>query len=236
MKLFYKVTHFFRLSAEKNYFCSNMDNIELILKYFPDIDATARRQFECLGTLYPEWNAKINVISRKDIDSLYVNHILHSLAIARFLGPLEEGTTMLDLGTGGGFPGIPLAIAYPECRFHLIDRIGKKINVASEIAKEIGLDNVTFQHGDIGECHDSYDYVVSRAVMALDRLVKLSAKNVIRRPPRVINYAPGIVCLKGGDLSEESADVRYPVIEYPLSEFFDEDRFDTKKLVYVPVK
>lgn len=213
-----------------------MDNLDLILKYFPDLDDTARGRLAQLGKLYPEWNVKINVISRKDIDSLYLSHILHSLAIARFLGPLAPGTTLLDLGTGGGLPGIPLAIVYPECRFHLIDRIGKKITVASEIAKATGLDNVTFQHGDIGECHGRYDYVVSRAVMALDKLVKLSAKNVTRRPTVQNSYAPGIVCLKGGDLSDESADVRCPIVEYPLSEFFAEERFDTKKLVYVPVE
>lgn len=212
-----------------------MDNTGLILKYFPDLDATARRRLEQLGVLYPEWNAKINVISRKDIDSLYLNHILHSLAIARFLGPLAAGTTLLDLGTGGGLPGIPLAIVYPGCRFHLLDRIGKKITVASEIAKAIGLTNVTFQHGDIGECHGKYDYVVSRAVMALDKLVKLSAKNVTRHPAAQNAYTPGVICLKGGDLSKESAGVRYPVIEFPLQEFFAEERFDTKKLVYVPV-
>lgn len=231
MKLFYKVTHFFRLSAEKNYFCSNMDNIELILKYFPDIDATARRQFECLGTLYPEWNAKINVISRKDIDSLYVNHILHSLAIARFLGPLEAGTALLDLGTGGGFPGIPLAIAYPECRFHLIDRIGKKINVASEIAKEIGLDNVTFQHGDIGECRDKFDFVVSRAVMTLDQLVPLVTKNIGHADRSKL--PDGLICLKGGDLQAEIGNTRRPVLEIPVSDWFDEEYFSTKKLLYV---
>ena len=212
--------------------------MEQILKYFKDVLTPEQVQrFEALQGLYTEWNARINVISRKDIDNLYERHVLHSLAIARFLGPLQPGTTFLDLGTGGGFPGIPLAIFYPRCRFHLVDRIAKKLRVAETVAKEIGLDNVTFQHGDIGECHERYNYVVSRAVMRLDGLVKLTRKNVAPQSPAVKNqYANGIVCLKGGDTEEESRDVRFPVIEFPLSEFFAEPFFETKKLIYVPIK
>ena len=135
-----------------------------ILKYFPSLSETQIQQFTALGTLYPDWNEKINVISRKDISNLYSHHILHSLAIAKFITPVD-GTTFIDLGTGGGFPGIPLAIMWQNCKFHLIDRIGKKIKVASSIAEEIGLKNVTFQHGDIGECHIKVDFVVSRAVV-----------------------------------------------------------------------
>lgn len=208
---------------------------EIISRYFPELSERQLSQFDALGTLYPDWNAKINVISRKDIDNLYTNHILHSLALGRFFGKLEYGTTFLDMGTGGGFPGIPLAILYPGCSFHLIDRIGKKLLVAESIAREIGLTNVTFQHGDIGECHSRYDYVVSRAVMPLDKLVKLTARNVYKKATRKNLYKPGIVCLKGGDISAECAGVNYPVVEFPLGEFFHEDFFDTKKIVYVPI-
>lgn len=205
--------------------------IDIITKYFKLTDVQ-RSRFESLGTLYPEWNDKINVISRKDIDNLYVNHILHSLAIAKFITPVD-GTTFLDMGTGGGFPGIPLAIMWPQCRLHLIDRIGKKIRVAEDIATRIGLDNVTFQHGDIGECRDRYDFVVSRAVMRLDELVPLIKKNVARQSRN--GYPNGLICLKGGDLTSEINGVRYPVIEEPLSRYFNEEYFDTKKLVYVQI-
>lgn len=210
--------------------------MESILKYFDTFDDRQRNQIDMLSDLYHEWNAKVNVISRKDIDNLYLKHVLHSLSIARFLGPLADGTEFLDLGTGGGFPGIPLAIAYPTCSFHLIDRIGKKINVAREVAAAIGLRNVTFQHGDIGECHALYDYVVSRAVMSLDALVPLIVKNIKRGVVSDNRYSPGLVCLKGGDLEDESKGVRFPVIEYPLNEFFSEEFFSTKKLIYVPIK
>lgn len=209
--------------------------MESILKYFTSLTERQRQQFAMLSELYTDWNAKVNVISRKDIDNLYLKHVLHSLAIAAFMGNLADGTTMLDMGTGGGFPGIPLAIAYPQCRFHLIDRIGKKINVAREIASAVGLDNVTFQHGDIGECRERYDYVVSRAVMPLNGLVSLIVKNIKRQPNPANRYSPGLVCLKGGDLTEESRGVKYPVLEFPINEFFNEDFFDTKKIVYVPI-
>lgn len=209
--------------------------METIQKYFDSLSDEQIRQFAALGDLYADWNAKINVISRKDIDNLYLKHVLHSLAIARFWGPLESGTTVLDMGTGGGFPGIPLAIAYPDCRFHLIDRIGKKIRVATEISRAIGLKNVTFQHGDIGECRERYDYVVSRAVMALDALVSLIVKNIAQQTRPSNRYDNGLVCLKGGDIEAESKDIRYPVIEYPVNEFFNEEFFDTKKLVYVAI-
>jgi 16S rRNA (guanine527-N7)-methyltransferase len=212
--------------------------MDSILKYFTDLTDLQREQFTRLGELYPEWNAKINVISRKDIENLYINHILHSLSLAKFFGELAPDTSFIDLGTGGGLPGIPMAIMYPKASFLLIDRINKKLTVASSIAKEIGLTNVAFQHGDIGECHRKFDYVISRAVMTLDKLVKLSKRNVKTSPDYVTKsnrYAPGIVCLKGGDLTEESEDVTFPVIEYPLNDFFNEPFFETKKLVYVPV-
>ena len=208
---------------------------ELISKYFPTLSEEQKHQIELLGQIYPEWNEKINVISRRDIDNLYLNHVLHSLVIARFWGNLNPGTTVLDLGTGGGFPGIPLAIIYPEVHFHLIDRIGKKLLVASEAVKALGLKNVSIQHGDSGECHQRFDYVVSRAVMALDKLVKAATRNVAHGRRGFNRYDNGIICLKGGDLSEEAAQVSLPVIEYSVNEFVSEPSFDTKKLVYVPV-
>lgn len=205
---------------------------EIINKYFPNLTELQRQQYDMLGTLYPEWNSKINVISRKDIDNLYVNHILHSLAIAKFMTPVDD-TRFLDLGTGGGFPGIPLAIMFPECHFHLIDRIGKKINVARNIAEAIGLDNVTFQHGDIGECHEKFDFVVSRAVMRLDELVPLVKKNLSRTNRNA--YGNGVICLKGGDLRDETRRTPYEVMEFDLSLYFSEPYFETKKLIYVPL-
>ena len=208
---------------------------ELISKYFPTLSEEQKHQIELLGQIYPEWNEKINVISRRDIDNLYLNHVLHSLVIARFSGNLNPGTTVRDLGTGGGFPVIPLAIIYPDVHFHLIDRIGKKLLVASEAVKALGLKNVSIQHGDSGECHQRFDYVVSRAVMALDKLVKAATRNVAHGRRGINRYDNGIICLKGGDLSEEAAQVSLPVIEYSVNEFVSEPSFDTKKLVYVPV-
>lgn len=209
--------------------------MQTIKKYFPNLTQLQTMQFEQLEQLYNHWNAAINVISRKDIQNLYPNHVLHSLALAEFLGPLETGTTLMDIGTGGGFPGIPLAIVYPQCRFHLIDRIGKKLRVASEVAKEIGLKNVTFQHGDVGECREKFNYVVSRAVMPLNDLIRLVTKNVSPRDAGN-TYANGVVVLKGGDLTEESRGIRFPVIEYNINELFAEPQFETKKVVYVPIK
>lgn len=203
-----------------------------ILKYFSEITPTQIEQFSKMGKLYPEWNAKINVISRKDIDNLYMNHILHSLSIAKFFTPVD-GTTFLDMGTGGGFPGIPLATMFPNCQFHLIDRIGKKIKVAMSIAEEIGLKNVTFQHGDIGECRKKYDFVVSRAVMRLDELLPLIRKNISKENKN--KYQNGLICLKGGVLDDEMAAVNYPVIDFPITEFFNEPFFETKKIIYVPM-
>lgn len=207
-----------------------MDSVSVIERYFSGLSAKQHEQFEKLGPLYADWNSKINVISRKDIDNLYTNHILHSLAIAKFLQP-APGTIFLDMGTGGGFPGIPLAIMYPECRFHLIDRIGKKIKVAQAIAEAIGLTNVTFQHGDIGECRQKFDYVVSRAVMRLDELLPLIKKNVGGKQR---NGVPnGLICLKGGDISDELRAARADELVDELCNYFDEEYFATKKLVYV---
>ncbi len=209
------------------------ENEQLIERYFPNLNEEQIEQFRRLGELYPEWNSKINVVSRADIGYLYSRHILHSLAMAAFLGELAPGTTFMDLGTGGGFPGIPRVIMYPQAHFHMIDRIGKKILVASEVAKAIGLSNVTFAHGGSGECHAKFDYVVSRAVMTLDKLVTACARNITSTPTPGNRYAPGLVCLKGGDLSEEIAAARRTVIEIPVTDFFNLPFFETKEVVYV---
>ncbi|MCC8071055.1 MAG: 16S rRNA (guanine(527)-N(7))-methyltransferase RsmG [Bacteroidales bacterium] len=203
-----------------------------ILRYFPQLSEDQQRQLAMLGPLYTEWNEKINVVSRRDIQNLYVHHVLHSLAIAKFLTP-AAGTRLLDLGTGGGFPGIPLAIMWPDCHFHLIDRIGKKLRVASDIAQQIGLTNVTFQHGDSGECHERFSYVVSRAVMRLDQLVSLIKKNIATHREPGNKLPNGLLCLKGGELQSELAEVKRPIIEVPLTDYFSEPYFATKSLVYV---
>lgn len=208
---------------------------EIISRYFASLTPEQHEQYRALDSLYPEWNAKINVISRKDIDNLYERHVLHSLAIAAFLGPVAPGTTFMDMGSGGGFPGIPLAIMYPKCSFHLVDRIAKKLRVAQAVADAIGLRNVTVQHGDIGECHDRYNYVVSRAVMPLDGLARLVRKNVARQSMPANRYANGLIALKGGDLEEETGSITTPVLEYPIGEFFAEEFFTTKKVVYMPM-
>lgn len=201
-----------------------------ILKYFPDLTESQITQFTKLGILYPEWNEKINVISRKDISNLYTHHILHSLSLAKFITPVD-GTSFIDLGTGGGFPGIPLAIMWPHCKLHLIDRIGKKIKVASAIAEDIGLKNVTFQHGDIGECHLKVDFMISRAVMQLEELVRLSKRNISGKDRN--GFPNGLICLKGGDLAAEIDQISQPLIDVPLSDYFTEEYFKTKDLIYV---
>ncbi len=206
--------------------------MDSILKYFPNLSEQQIEQFTRLGVLYPEWNTRINVISRKDIDNLYINHILHSLSIAKFIEP-KPGTAFLDMGTGGGFPGIPLAILFPECSFHLIDRIGKKINVASNIANAIGLKNVSFQHGDISECRSRFDYVVSRAVMKLNELIPLIKKNISKECRN--GYPNGLICLKGGDLKEEIGNTRESVLDVALNDYFNEPFFETKRLIYVQI-
>lgn len=206
-----------------------------LLKYFPDLTSLQNNRFCALEDLYRTWNDRINVISRRDIDNLYVHHVLHSMAIARFLGPLADNTTVLDMGTGGGFPGIPLAIYYPEVKFHLIDRIGKKIRVCNEVIQALGLKNVTTQHGDIGENHTRYDYVVSRAVMRLEALWPLVRRNISTDSRNRIPN--GLICLKGGDgLDEEIAKTKAPVQDFTLTELIPHPFFETKSLLYVPVR
>lgn len=203
---------------------------EIINKYFRGLSETQITRFEQLGLLYPEWNEKINVISRKDIDNLYVNHILHSLGIAKF-ADIKPGSKVLDMGTGGGLPGIPLAIMFPDVHFHLVDRIGKKIKVAQDIADRIGLKNVTVQHGDIKEVKGSFDYVVSRAVMGLDELVEAVRKCVSKT---CINALPnGLICLKGGDLQSEVKKYKKTAMIADMKDYFSEPFFETKKVVYV---
>ena len=206
--------------------------MEHILQYFPELTEKQREQMAQLEVLYPEWNAKINVISRKDIDNLEVNHILHSLGLIKFV-KFTPGTCVMDLGTGGGFPGIPLAIYYPDVTFHLVDRIGKKLKVAQDIAERIGLTNVTFQHGDVKEVKGKFDFVVSRAVMDLGEMVPL-VRRFIDSEDR--NAVPnGLLCLKGGDLTGEVHKFKNQVLIDELSSYFKEDFFKTKKMIYLPL-
>ena len=204
-----------------------------ILKLFPSLTTTQIEQFGRMGELYRFWNERINVVSRKDIDNIYLHHVLHSLTIARFLGNLMPGTEILDMGTGGGFPGIPLAVVYPDVRFHLIDRIGKKIRVCNEVTSELGLKNITTQHGDIGECHKKFDYVVSRAVMRLDALVPLMRRNVSSDNRNSLHN--GLICLKGGELDPEISATKLNVEIFPLNEFVSDSFFENKYLIYVPM-
>lgn len=197
--------------------------------YFPNLSDTQRRQFQTMLELYPEWNEKINVISRRDIDNLEINHILHSLAIARYVD-FKPGSRVMDLGCGGGFPGLPLAVLFPDTHFHLIDRTGKKIRVASAVAEACGLKNVTFQHGDAAECREKFDFVVSRAVMPQADLIKICRKNISHTQQNGIPN--GLITLKGGELHTELAGLRPEPEVIELSQYFDEPFFDTKKLVY----
>ena len=206
--------------------------IEIIEKYFPALSERQKEQYAALGTLYPEWNAKINVLSRKDIDNLYEHHILHSLGIAKALR-FTDGTTLVDVGTGGGFPGIPLAIMFPNCQFHLIDRIGKKVRVATEIANAIGLDNVTFRHAGIEEEKQKFDFAISRAVMPLPDLEKLVRKNI--SPKQRNAMANGLICLKGGNLEGEMAPLRKRLLDFDLTDYFSEEYFESKKVLYVQI-
>jgi 16S rRNA (guanine527-N7)-methyltransferase len=206
--------------------------MELINKYFPKLSDQQRTQFEALDALYREWNSKINVISRKDIDNLYEHHVLHSLAIGRMLH-FTPGTTILDFGTGGGFPGIPLAILFPECRFRLIDDTGKKIYVAQQVADAIHLDNCQPVQLRGEEERGKYDFIVSRAVMPLPDIVKLMRKNISSKQHNAMPN--GIICLKGGDVQAETQPYRKIVEVADISNWFAEPWFKEKYCIYVPL-
>lgn len=205
-------------------------NTDIIFQYFPELSDTQREQFNQLDALYRDWNAKINVISRKDINNLYSHHVLHSLGIAKVI-KFRPGSKIMDIGTGGGFPGIPLAILFPECQFKLIDSIGKKIKVATAVAQAIGLKNVQIEHRNVMEEKGKYDFVVSRAVMNASDLVKLVRKNVAREQH---NSLPnGLICLKGGDVTAELAPFAHCSEVWNLSQYFDDEFFETKKVTYI---
>ena len=204
---------------------------DLITKYFPNITARQREQFDALYDLYADWNAKINVISRKDITNLYEHHVLHSLAIAKFIN-FRDNTNVLDLGTGGGFPGIPLAIMFPNANFKMIDGTGKKIKVATEIANAIGLENVLLQHKRGEEERGKFDFIVSRAVMPLSDMMKIVRKNIAKDNHNA--FENGIIVLKGGTLDEELKPFKKIVVQEKLSQWFEEPWFEEKNLIYVP--
>lgn len=206
--------------------------MEQILKYFPGLTDVQKSQFEALYALYSDWNEKINVISRKDIVNLYEHHVLHSLAIASVI-EFKAGTNILDVGTGGGFPGVPLAILFPECRFVLIDSIGKKIKVGTEVSNAIGLKNITLKHSRVQEEKGKYDFVVSRAVMPLSDLVSLVKKNISKTQQNAIPN--GLICLKGGELQHEIQPFKNVAEVFDISDTFSEEYFQTKKAVYVPL-
>ncbi len=203
--------------------------MELILKYFPKLTDVQRERFAQLDALYHDWNAKINVISRKDIDNLYEHHVLHSLGIAEVIN-FKPGTEVMDLGTGGGFPGIPLAILFPDVHFHLVDSIKKKILVCTEVANALGLENVTTRWCRAEEEKAKFDYVVSRAVMPLADLVKIIRKNIAREQRNALPN--GLICLKGGELEHETLPMKSHTLITPLSDYFEEEFFETKKIVY----
>jgi len=207
--------------------------VEIIYRYFPNLAEQQKEQFAKLADIYPFWNNQINVVSRKDIESLYLKHVLHSLGIAKFVTALAPGTRILDVGTGGGFPGIPLAIMFPHVQFHLIDSIGKKIKVVKEVGSALELKNVQADHIRAEQLDEKYDFVVSRAVTRLSEFLPW-IKNKIEQKDR--NGIPnGVLYLKGGDLDQEITDARVKAELHPLSAYFQEEFFDTKYVVYIPV-
>jgi 16S rRNA (guanine527-N7)-methyltransferase len=206
--------------------------MQIITKYFQKLSKQQFERFEQIESLYAEWNAQINVISRKDFPEFYERHVLHSLAIAKFIR-FQPGTKILDVGTGGGFPGIPLAIYFPEVQFHLVDSIGKKIKVVKEVAQSLGLKNVIAEQIRAEQLTEKYDFVVSRAVTRLPEFVPWVRKNITKKQ---INALPnGIIYLKGGDIQEEIKPFKKNILVQDLSEYFSEDFFETKKLVHLPL-
>jgi 16S rRNA (guanine527-N7)-methyltransferase len=206
--------------------------MEILLKYFTSLTETQIEQFSKLQELYQDWNLKINVVSRKDIDELYLRHVLHSLGIAKVM-EFQPGTKVMDVGTGGGFPGIPLAILFPETQFHLVDSIGKKIKVVNEVSEGLGLQNVKTTHGRVEEVKDTYDFIVSRAVAQMETFVRWTKGKISKKQNHPLKN--GILYLKGGDLSEELQKYTSATI-YNLPDYFEEDFFETKKVVHLPLK
>jgi 16S rRNA methyltransferase GidB len=203
-----------------------------IESYFPGLTETQHEQLIALYDLYADWNSKINVISRKDIENLYERHVLHSLGISRLLH-FKDGSKIMDVGTGGGFPGIPLAILYPNVHFHLVDSIGKKLTVAQEVANAIGLKNISVRHCRIEEEKSLFDFVVSRAVMPFSDLVRLCRKNISKEQKNALPN--GLICLKGGRLEHELAPFKNKIVQVKLSDYFKEPFFDEKKVIYLPM-
>lgn len=207
--------------------------MDLIRKYYPDLTSLQYEQLEALGPLYTDWNSKINVISRKDIDNLYEHHVLHSLSIAKIIR-FADDTRLVDVGTGGGFPGIPLAILFPKCFFTLIDSIGKKVRVAQDVAVQTGLKNVICRHERAEDDRDKYEFVLSRGVMPLPDLCSVAGRLLDRKTQRNA-YPNGVICLKGGDLNQEIAKFRRVAEVTDISRYFSEEFFKDKKTVYVQI-
>ncbi len=210
-----------------------MQGIEIIVSYFPDLSSKQQQQFAALDGLYKEWNDKINVISRKDLENLYINHVLHSLGIAKVISFLPAAH-ILDVGTGGGFPGIPLSIFFPETQFHLVDSIGKKINVVNEVVNSLGLKNVVAEKIRVEEIRNrKYDFVVSRAVTQMKTFYGWVSGKISKQSNHDLDN--GILYLKGGNLDEEMGELKRPYSLYSLSDYFKEEFFETKSVVYVPI-
>ncbi len=214
------------------YFWKKIKKMELILKYFPDLTETQIQQFEALEGLYKDWNAKINVVSRKDIDDLYLKHVLHSLAIAKVI-QFKDQSSILDVGTGGGFPGVPLAILFPNCQFHLVDSINKKLKVINAVCEAIELTNVKTTHSRVEAIDETFDFIVSRAVTAMPEFTKWVKGKIARTQQNELKN--GILYLKGGDLTEELK--QYTNVKaFLISDYFEEEFFETKKIIYLPIK
>jgi 16S rRNA (guanine527-N7)-methyltransferase len=206
--------------------------LSIVENYFPELSDVQKQQYAALYDLYADWNRKINVISRKDIENLYLHHVLHSLGIVKML-KFKDDSLVMDIGTGGGFPGIPLAIFFPQVSFHLVDSIGKKIKVAQAVSEVIGLQNISFRHGRAEEEKQLFDFVVSRAAMSLADLAKIVAKSIKKQQQNALPN--GLICLKGGELQQEIQPFRRKAVTIELSAYFEEPYFQSKKVVYIPI-